>query len=175
MFFSVFLIIIVAALLSFTVAQFFNVMVRGLPPFLSTKDSIITKAIEGVSLNSEDVVYELGCGRAKFLRSLYKKFSGTKYVGMEYSFLPYLLVRLELWLTNSRIKIIKNNFFKISLDDATLIYFYLLPEIMTRMGQKIKNECRPGTRIISYQFSLPGLRPEKIIINKNDRLYFYQV
>lgn len=175
MFLSVFLSLIVLILLSFAVAQFFNVMFRGLPPFLSTKSSVIIKAIEGVNLNSKDVVYELGCGRAKFLKNLYKKFPGTEYIGVEYSFLPYLLVKLELWLINSRIKIIKNNFFKISLADATLIYFYLLPEIMARVGQKIKSECRSGTRIISYQFSLPGLHPEKVIINKNDRLYFYRV
>jgi hypothetical protein len=162
-------------LLIFAAAQFFNVIVRGFPPFLPTKDKIITLASADLQLNNQDVVYELGCGRAKFLRNLAQKFPAAEYIGIEYSFFPYLLSKLQLLISREPVKIRKANFFKVDLSRATLLYFYLLPETMERLSLKIRQDCRPGTRVISYQFSVPGLELEKMVINKRDRLYFYRV
>ena len=173
-FLDIILFIITLALLLFAITQFFNVLVRGLPPFLPTQDKIILRAGENLQLNSQDVVYELGCGRAKFLRSLVKKFPEAEYIGIEYSFLPYLLSRFQLLFTPGHIKIIKHNFFTVDLRRATLLYFYLLPETMERLSAKIKKECRPDTKVISYQFSLPDLVLDKIVIDQNRRLYFYR-
>ena len=175
MFFAILFGIIDIALLSFTVAQFYNVIIRGLPPFLPTQNVMIAKAVENIRLDRRDVVYELGCGRAKFLRNLAHRFPEAEYVGIEYSFLPYSLAYLQILISRLPVRLIKDNFFKIDLARATVLYFYLLPETMRRLSLKIKQECRPGTRVISYQFSLPDLDLERISIYKNKRLYFYRV
>jgi hypothetical protein len=162
-------------LLFFTIEQFFNVLFRGQAPFISTNKKIIKKAVEKIQLNVGETVYELGCGRALFLKSLAKKFPAARYRGVEHSLLPYWLAKLQNAVAKSKIEIIKDNFFKINLSDANLIYCYLNPKMMEELSLKIKSECRPGTKIISYQFSLPGARLEKFIKDGSKRIYFYRV
>jgi tRNA G46 methylase TrmB len=48
--------------------------------------------IDEIKIPDGAVVYELGCGRAGFLRALEEKFPQAKYIGVEYSFWPYLLL-----------------------------------------------------------------------------------
>lgn len=167
--------ILTLSVLTFAITQLFNSTFRGFPPFWSTRSQVIARAIENLSPGTTDTVYELGCGRASFLRSLAARFPAARYIGVEYAFWPYLLGRLFTWQSRERIKIIKENFFKTDLRPATLIYFYLLPEVMPRLGAKLRTECRPGTIIISYQFSLPGWPPERKISQGHDTLYFYRI
>ena len=51
--------------------QFFNIIFRGHAPFISTRPNVINKIFLGLNLpkNFSGQVYELGCGKAGFLKS----------------------------------------------------------------------------------------------------------
>jgi len=172
---SIFISIIIFILLIFSVIQLFNIIFRGYAPLFSTNKNFIKKILQKFDTNKKYNIYELGCGFAKFLFIAEKKFLNSKYIGIEYSFLPYLLTKIKIKLTKSKIKIIQANFLKIDLKDADIIYLYLIPDIMQKLGKKIKNECKPGTIIISHRFSIPEIKLEKILNFNNNKFYFYKV
>jgi len=179
-----FLILLILAVYSvFFVSQFYNIIFRGYAPFISTGRETIRKIITeakagglpGGRADEPLIIYELGCGRAKFLQEAEKVFPAAELIGVENLSILYILGRLKFKLRNSRIKLIKKDFFTLSLQDAALIYCYLNNAAMESLGKKFKRECRAGTRIISRSFKIPQLTPEKIRMIKNKPVYFYRI
>lgn len=167
--------IIVFILLVFSVVQFFNIIFRGYAPLFSTNKNFIKKILEKVDKNQNYNIYELGCGFAKFLFLAERIFPNSKYIGVEYSFLPYLLTKIKIKLSKSKIKIINENFLKTDLKDADIIYLYLIPDVMQKLSKKLKNECKNNTLIISFRFSVPNIKLEKMINFGNNKFYFYKI
>jgi 16S rRNA A1518/A1519 N6-dimethyltransferase RsmA/KsgA/DIM1 with predicted DNA glycosylase/AP lyase activity len=160
----------------FFVTQFFNMLFRGFAPYLSTRSEVINKIIDEIKINDGAKIYELGCGKAGFLKAFEDKFPKAVLIGVEYSFWPYFVAKLQLSLSHSRIKIIKRNMFKINLSDASLVYCYLNEKMMAALEKKFSEECKPGTQIISYTFKMPTKQATKVIeINKNSKVYFYSI
>ena len=160
----------------FFVMQFFNILFRGFAPYLSTRSEVISKIINELDVKEGATVYELGCGKAGFLKAIEEKFPKAKLIGIEYSFWPYFVARLQLSMSDSKIKILKKNIFKVNLSDANEIYCYLNESTMKKLEKKFEDECKIGTEIISYQFSLPNKQAAKVIeVKKNHKVYFYNL
>ncbi len=155
--------------------DFFNIIFRGFAPLVGSRQTALDTILENISPQPNQVIYELGSSSAKFLRMVEKKFSDVKLIGLEYSPIPFLISKLFLRLKNSRVEIRFQNMFKVSLQEADLIYCYLLPGMMVKLGEKIHAECRPGTILVSYTFSVPNWRPENIIKQDGRLIYFYKV
>ncbi len=175
----------------FFVIQFYNIIFRGYAPFISTQPKVteaVVKTLKELNIRDDPVVYELGCGRAGVLKAISLAYPQAELVGIEYSFLPYLLARLQKSLRANKIKIIKANLFKVRLWEANVIYCYLNEKMMAELEPRFKFDCRGGTIIISYQFPLPHFKPIKTVeLKKNNRkkkkkrrtlpknLYFYEI
>jgi len=174
----IFIAIFLFLIIIFFSCEFFNIIFRGYAPFISTKSKLIEKIIDGLEYkNSKNfTVYELGCGKAGFLRAFEKRCPQSKLFGVENLFLPWLIAKIQTSLSKSNIKIIKKNLFKVDLGQADLIYCYLNQKMMKKLADKFKQECKPGTKIISYAFSLPNLKPEKEIeLENRNKIFFYVI
>ncbi|MBU0636621.1 SAM-dependent methyltransferase, partial [Patescibacteria group bacterium] len=67
------------------------------------------------------------------------------------------------------------NLFNINLSDANLIYCYLNLKTMDKLKEKFNKECKSGAIIISYQFPMHNINPQKIIQLDKDKVYFYKI
>ncbi len=164
--------------LIFLITQFFNIIFRGYAPFISTSKKVINKIFSGLEpdKNFAGKIYELGCGRAGFLKACARPYPKAKLIGIEYSLFPYVIAKIQQALGKNNIEIIKQNVFKTDLRPADIIYCYLNQKMMTRLEGKFKQECRPGTQIISYAFSLPNLKPKKSVkLTTGLNIYFYKI
>lgn len=90
--------------------QFFNILFRGFAPYVSTRSEVISKIVNELDVAEGATVYELGCGKAGFLKAIEEKFPKTKLIGVEYSFWPYFVAKLQLLMSESKIKIVKKYF-----------------------------------------------------------------
>jgi hypothetical protein len=63
------------------------------------------------------------------------------------------------------------------LQRSTVVYLYLLPRFMAFLLPYLKRYLRPGARIVSYTFSLPGEEPDAIepVESPVQRLLLYRV
>ena len=82
---------------------------------------------------------------------------------MDKGFLPYILARLNN-RRKTNVQILKKDFFKENLGNATHIYTYLFPEPMDKLYEKFKAELKPGTSVISrrLQIGKNGTQPNHI-------------
>ena len=173
------LLVFLLVYLVFSVTQFYNIIFRGYAPFISTDAKTFREIIKAINFKEDISIYELGCGRARFLRIIENKFSkkffGLKLVGVENLSSIYCLTKFWRSLQGSRIKLIKADIFSLNLREANIIYCYLNNSTMERLGVKFNNECKKGTQIISRRFPIKEFVAEKVLEISGIKVYFYLI
>ncbi len=118
-------------------------------------------------------IIELGSGWGNLLFPLSKKYTNCSIIGFENSPIPYLF---SSFLNHSKnLKIMRNDFFEKSLQDANLIVCYLFPASMERLKEKLERELRPGTHVVSHTYEIPTWKPRKTISVDSSMIYLYEV
>lgn len=141
-------------------------------PFVASKSGVIKKALEMAKIKGGEIFYELGSGIGTGLLIASKEFK-VKSVGIEIS--PfYYLVSLIKTKKDKKIKVICGNFKKINLSKADVVYCYLFPGLMQKLLPKFRKELRSGSRVVSYVFLLPQLKPDSIKDINGKKIYLYR-
>jgi 16S rRNA A1518/A1519 N6-dimethyltransferase RsmA/KsgA/DIM1 with predicted DNA glycosylase/AP lyase activity len=124
----------------------------------------IKAILSQIDPNSSGLILELGSGWGTLAIALARRFKNYQVIGYESSPIPYLVSKLlngfYRW-PNLRFK--RQNFFKVPLNDASVIVCYLYRGAMGKLKQKFDQELRTGTRIISNTFSLPESTPDAVV------------
>jgi len=147
-------------------------------PFIPVPDEIDNEILANLNLTSGSVLYDLGCGDARILIKAVKKFQNVRAVGVEKAIIPYCLAKF-----NSRkyvdIQIRREDIFDTDISSATHIFVYLYPKVINKLICNIKNQCKGGTRLVSCDFQLDKILPNKMIELNNPnqkrgkRLFIY--
>jgi len=133
-------------------------------PFIPIPKQSIPHLLEHINIADNDVVYDLGCGDARILRSLAKKYPKAKFVGIEKAIFPFLLAKMStVRMKNVLIK--RKNFFKYPISDATIIITYLFPSVMDTLLPKLKNELH-NAKLFSFDFPFSEKEHETIYVLK---------
>lgn len=145
-------------------------------PSVAAPIAIADALIETLHITHTDVVVDLGCGNGLLLDMIAKKTS-AKSIGYEISPLSYLAAKIRASRNKVNTKIYLQDYFSANIAHATVIYCFLIPSLMDRTAQFIKKNARPGTRIASYGYILPGLHETTRINVKGapSSLYFYKL
>ena len=145
--------------------------------FVSSSRVRVAAFIEAVPMQSGQLLIDIGCGDGRVLRMVSRRY-GAKSIGYEVNLVAYIKARL-LCLGDRNIKIRWKNFWKQDLAAADVVFCYLYPDVMKRLSAKLRSELKPGTRVASCNFALPGFQCRKVLrpggILHNDPLYIYQV
>ena len=151
--------VLAAALLSLAVAQ----QPARTPDihFTPTRHKIADAMLQLAGVGPADVVYDLGSGDGRIPIIAAQKY-GARGVGIE---IDPRLVELSWRVANEaqvadRVKFIVGDLFTADLNDATVVTTYLSSSIMKTLLPKLR-ALKPGTRIVSHQFPMPGWEPDR--------------
>ena len=146
--------------------------------FTTTHRSKIEKILKTIPMHSGQVIYDLGCGDGRFLITAAKKYK-VKAIGFEINPWAYFLSKLRVGFCQANVSIHFQDFWRVNLSEADIIFCYLFPDVMERLREKLSKELRPATRVISCNFEIPGWKPEKIIMashpTHNDPIFIYTI
>jgi len=119
--------------------------------------------LAAAKVTKDDVVYDLGSGDGRLLIEAAKQY-GCRAVGIEIkSDLVELARERARQADLSKLVTIREaDLFESNLDDATVITVYLFPGLLSRLKPKFE-QLKPGTRIVSHQFAIPGAPPDETI------------
>lgn len=164
--------IIILILLAFLVPTAYAAKIGA--PFVPAKRRGIQKAFSQIGLGKDDVFVELGCGDGRFLVEAAK--TGATVKGYELSPIMWVIARLRT-LGKKNITVSFKNFYKQPLNDATVVYTFLLPQNMERLRQSLSTKSMPrGKYFLSYGFALPNTKPLYIVReDKELPLYVYDL
>lgn len=147
-------------------------------PWVPSRGRDLKRIFKLADLKPGQVFYDLGCGNGRLVIYAANNYK-VKAVGLEISLPFYLICRLRQFFNRSAWLEFKfKNLYKENLSPADVIYFFGMPYVLNeKFCRKLKEELRPGTKIISYSFKLHDWQPK--IIDKpsaNDLpVYLYEV
>ena len=147
-------------------------------PWLPTFKKNLLASLKLADIKEGQVVYDLGSGDGRWLFKAARFTKAKKLVGYEISLLPYGLSKIRWFFSpyKKRLDLKLANYFLADLSEADLIYCFGLPEVMKKLEPKLKQELKPGARLVSCAFKFPNLKPIVVIKEKpsSTPLYLYQ-
>lgn len=147
--------------------------------FVPTPQDVVEKMLELARVTKNDVLYDLGCGDGRIVVTAAKKY-GCRSVGFDID--PRRVKESKENVKKNKVEklasIRQQDIFKLDLSEATVITLYLLPELNVRLIPQLE-KLKPGSRIVSHDFRMRGVKPEKVIRmkskhdNNSHRIYFW--
>lgn len=171
------------ASISFWVVSFvvikliFGLIFRGFAPFASSRPWVVEQVIneiKGLHMSTSPTVISLGSGRSGMISAIQKIYPSGNYTGVELDIWSFINSKVQVFLQNKKIQVLKQDLDRVDVSQADLIYCYL--DVLTLRGleRKFKFECHPGAIIVSNGFVIPNLIPlkEAKIIKRKERFSF---
>lgn len=129
-------------------------------PFRPTAKKDLVDMIHRVGITSSDYVLDIGSGNGKAL-FIVEQLTGARVRGIQRAGWTQDYAKLRKLVFGSRVELISANFFDHSWAEATVIYGYLYPFLMQKVGEKALGECLPGTKLIIRDFPIPQLKASR--------------
>lgn len=143
-------------------------------PYVPTVPARVKQIIKFANLNENDIVCDLGCGDARILIEAAQS-AKCKCFGYEISWIPYILAKMRT-KNYSNIKILRQNFMKVSLNNYSAVFIYLLPiRNYEVLEDKLYNELEPGSKVIVEAFPFKKWKPSRVeSFDDGGKVYIYE-
>jgi len=128
--------------------------------FVPTPKRIVRAMLHLASLRRGETLFDLGAGDGRIIIEAARKF-GAHAVGVEISPEHITRIKERLAATGTRADLIESDIFEVNLASADVITIYLSESANARLVQKLDDELKPGTRIVSLDYPLPGWVPKR--------------
>ncbi len=110
-----------------------------------------------------ETVYDLGAGDGRIIHTAAGEF-GARAVGVELHPERAALIRKQIRHLDDEVQLVRGDFYQTNLSAADIVTMYLLPSVNAAIRPKLERELRPGTRVVSHDFHIPGWQPESVEI-----------
>jgi len=128
-----------------------------LAPYVPTPAPVVERMLTLARVGRDDVVYDIGCGDGRMVIAAAKTYL-ARGVGIEID--PRLVKECKANARRDGVEGITRflcmDATKAHIADATVVVLYLLPESLETLKPLFEKELRPGTRIVSHNYRMPG-------------------
>jgi hypothetical protein len=133
-------------------------------PYVPSPHSVVADMLKLAEVGPKDFVVDLGSGDGRIVLTAAKVFGASGF-GVE---IQEHLVResneaARLQGVADRVKFVAADLFKTDISRATVVTLYLLPDTVNLLRDKLLDELRPGTRVLSHDYPIAGWVPEKYV------------
>jgi len=126
-------------------------------PWVPAFKKDLESVLDDSRLKKGEVFIELGCGDGRLVVAAAKR--GALSVGYEISAVLWLIAWLRcLPYKNAQVKL--RDFWGVDLSGADVVLAFLVPRTVGRLEKKAVKEMKSGSRLVSYVFKLPTLKPK---------------
>jgi putative heme-binding domain-containing protein len=127
--------------------------------YVPTPQSVVDQMIAMAELKPGDVLYDLGCGDGRIVVTAARR-HGIRAVGVDIhpDRVRDSLANVRSNRVDHLVTIRQADLFTLDFSDATVVTLYLLPELNVRLMPTLAR-LKPGTRILTHDFSLGNARP----------------
>jgi len=128
-----------------------------LAPFVPTPMRVVRRMLEMAGVGRDDVVYDLGCGDGRMVITAAKTFL-ARGVGIDID--PKLIRECRAAAKREGVdgitRFLCMDATKAHITEATVLALYLLPESLETLRPLFERELRPGSRVVSHNYRVPG-------------------
>jgi SAM-dependent methyltransferase len=128
-----------------------------LAPYVPTPAPVAERMLLMAQVGPADVVYDIGCGDGRLVIAAAKT-RGARGVGIDID--PKLIgecrANAKAEGVGARTRFICMDAMKARVTEATVLTLYLLPESLEALEPLFERDLRPGSRIVSHNYRIPG-------------------
>ena len=77
--------------------------------------------------------------------------------GIEIAPLPWLISTIRAWFNQSSAHFKLGDYHSLDFSQYNLVFAYLSPAAMPSLWEKVRQEMQSGSRLVSYEFDIPGV------------------
>jgi len=124
---------------------------------------VVDRMLELAEVQRGDVIYDLGSGDGRIIIRAAKKY-GIRGVGIEID--PDLVRRSRdnAWKekVDHLVEFREQDALKVDVSAATVVTLYMLPEFNAKLRPILWKQLKPGSRVVSHDFSIEGWTPIRV-------------
>jgi SAM-dependent methyltransferase len=138
-------------------------LAQTLAPFVPSPFDVVETMLDLADLQPTDVLVDLGSGDGRIV--LAASLRGVRAIGVEIDalLLGQAFERREENPGYNLASFTHDDIHNVDLSRATVVTCYLVSHSMKGLREKFR-ACRPGTRIISHAFDIPGWKPTRTVM-----------
>jgi SAM-dependent methyltransferase len=140
---------------TYAVARSFGGLFAG-APYVPVRKRDITDAMSLAKIQPGEWMTDLGCGDGRVLLGALAQ--GANVVGYEISPILAWISRFRTRRYGHRVTILCKNFFHADLSKFDVLCVFQLIRLMPRLEEQLNRQAKPGARVVSFAFSMPGWR-----------------
>ncbi len=139
-------------------AQFYDV------PYVPTPQVVVDEMLRLANVKPDDYVIDLGCGDGRIPVTAAAYF-GARALGVDLD--PNRIAESHANAkaagVTGRVEFRQGNLFDVDISRASVVTMYLLPDINVKLRPKLLQVLKPGTRIVSHDFSMGDWKPDRVL------------
>lgn len=142
-------------------------------PFVPTPPVVVDAMLKLAGVGPQDYVIDLGSGDGRIVIAAARKY-GAQGLGVEIDTSLVGEARREARRqgVDGRVEFKVDDLLQMSISRATVITMYLYPRLMLAMRPRLITDLKPGSRIVSHEFTMEGWEPDaRITVPVPDKPY----
>ena len=154
-----------------------------LAPFVPTPYPVVEKMLEMAGVGRDDVVYDIGCGDGRMVITAASKYRARGVgIDIDEALVEQARARAREEGVAGLVRFVRMDGTKAHVREATVVALYLLPESLETLKPLFEKELRPGARIVSHSYRIPGwddriVREEALTgeTGREHKIYLYRM
>lgn len=126
------------------------------------------RAVEALLPRGPVHLIDIGSGFGGFVLSLAGRHPQGIFSGIEIAPLPWLVSRIRALTNVGRANFVLGDYMQLDFSRYDVVFAYLSPVAMDSLWEKARAEMRPGSLLLSYEFTIEGVTPA-VTINTSNR------
>ena len=145
-------------------------------PFVRSTPEVIDRMLELAQVRKGDLIYDIGSGDGAIIIRAAKKY-GVRGVGIEIDEGLVAKARANAFQEKVQdlVEFRSADAFTVDVSPATVVTLYMLPDFNAKLRPILDRQLRPGTRVVSHDFEIPGWVPDKVELVKGDFIHDHKV
>jgi SAM-dependent methyltransferase len=151
---------------------------KKLAPYVSSPARVVDRMLELANIKPGETVYDLGCGDGRILIAAVENYK-AKAVGIEIA--PKLVAQARSRIKKEGISksatVIEGDLLTADFTGADVVTLYLTTSFNEDLRPRLEKFLKPGARVISHDYPVPGWKPAKMEREEGDkhRIYVYEM
>lgn len=146
--------------------------------YVPTPKDIVRKMLHLADVRAGELVFDLGAGDGRVLIEAVRSFRARGF-GVELDPERFARMQDRLKVTGTSAEVFEQDLMSVDLSSADVVVIYLSPSVNAKLAPKLKDELKPGARVVSLDYVLPGWKPERDVSvtsgGVSRKIYLYKV
>ena len=142
-------------------------------PYVPTPHTIAERMLRLANVGPDDYLIDLGSGDGRLVIAAVARHKARGAAGIEIDadLVKQASDEAKAAGVSDRVTFVAGDLFAADIAQATVVTLYLLPSILGDVEAKLRRELRPGTRVVSHDYSLPSWKPvDKITFDAEEKV-----